>query len=924
MATIQVEGGVAPEGTSGSSNYLEWTFTASGAQTSPIRVYYRFLSDTGLTGDDTANSFGSYVTIDTDETSQSARLRVLADASSENDEAIVLEAYSVSVGNDFIHSGPVLRDVGWILDDDGVNEKRALHVSRPVVKEGDSGRTEAVFELSLSRPADGNLTVDYETVDGSAVAGKDYVAKSGSVTFLDGEDTASVTVQVRGDERIEPVEGFTLAVTAPQEIVEVSLGEAEILDDDAAADAGMPSVYVTGSAKAEGTTSSSNYLTWGINLSEPATGPVRVYYRTFTDTALVGDNVTGADTDHAASYVTFDVGETSQTVRSRINADSLTETDEAVLLEIYNVTGGAEFANGVPYLSATGWILDDDGVTDKLALAVGAPEISEGDRGKTSVEFEFDLSRPAPEEITIDYQTVDGSARAGQDYEAKSGSVTFVEGQTKASVSVNILGDKDIEAMESFSLSIDAPAAIAGISSREARILDDDAAAEAGMPSVSVKGARNPEGDTNQYLNYTINLSEAATGPVDIEYRFVSREGLIGTDTATTSTSYTARFVAGETSETVRLRIADDASIETDETITLEAFNVTGGARLENGAPVLRTDGWILDDDGATNKLALAVSEPTVTETGLDDRQVSVNLSLSRPAPRDISVDYRTVDGSAKAGQDYVKKKGTLTFEEGQTDASFTVKVLGDARLETPESFRIAIDAPGPIADVQAGAVTIHDTSLTGSDEDDSLSGTNKADAIFGGNGDDRITGLKGDDALSGEKGKDRILGGSGDDEIYGGAGKDNLKGNNGDDKIVGGSGNDKINGGGGADTIKGGSGNDKIQAGRGTDSIRGEKGNDTFIFKSAAETGHKEDRDVIEDFERGRDRIDLSRFDANSNRKGHQEFDYIGKDEFSGDAGELRVKNGVLSGDRDGDGSADFQIGLTGIKGLPESDLIL
>ncbi|MEM8572482.1 MAG: Calx-beta domain-containing protein [Pseudomonadota bacterium] len=924
MATIDIEGGVAPEGTGYSSNYLVWTFDVSGTQTSSIRIYYRFLSDTAYVGTDTYDSSYSSVTIDTDETSESVRLRVTADTLAEHDEAVVLEAYSISAGNDFIYSGPLMREVGWILDDDGSNEKRALHVSEAIMKEGDSGRREVAFDLSLSRPADGDLTVSYETVDGSAIAGEDYVATSGNVTFLDGQDTATVYVKVKGDKKVEPNEGFTLLVSAPEEVVDISLGEATILDDDTAADAGMPSVSVTGSSILEDTGYSGHYATWSINLSEPATGNVTVDYRTFSDTALDGYYYSGADVGHLGSSVTFSPGETSKTVRARINADGETETDEAVTLQIYNVSGGPKIANGVPYLNATSWILDDDGITDKLAMVVNNPIINEGQKGERSAEFEFLLSRPATETITVDYKTVDGSAKAGKDYEKTSGSVTFFEGQDKASASVKIYGDKDIEANEGFSLSIKAPSSIAAISNHQAVILDDDAAADDGMPTVSIEGTRSPEGTSSQYLYWTINLSEAATGPVDVEYRFISREGIIGTDTYTSSYSSSARFDAGETKKTVSLRLSDDTISEIDETITLEAFNVSGGAKLENGAPVLRADSWIIDNDGSTNKLALAVSEPTVTETGLDERAISVDFALSRPAPEKITIDYRTVDGTAVSGSDYVKKSGKITFEEGQREASVQFKVLGDTKLETPETFRIAIDAPGAVADIQSGTVTIHDGSLVGTDQDDSLSGTEKSDAIFGEEGDDRISGLKGNDALSGGKGKDTVSGGNGQDEIIGGGGKDTLEGNRGSDKIKGGDGKDKIDGGQGNDTIKGGDGKDVIAPGKGTDELYGERGSDRFVFKSADDAGNGSSRDVIMDFKRGKDQIDLRKLDANETKKGHQEFDYIGKDKFSGDAGELRFKGGKLEADLDGDKEADFQIALEDIDKLGGSDFLL
>ena len=66
----------------------------------------------------------------------------------------------------------------------------------------------------------------------------------------------------------------------------------------------------------------------------------------------------------------------------------------------------------------------------------------------------------------------------------------------------------------------------------------------------------------------------------------------------------------------------------------------------------------------------------------------------------------------------------------------------------------------------------------------------------------------------------------------------------------------------------------------------------------------------MIRDFERG-DKIDLSRIDANENRRGDQDFRWIGDDAFGERAGELRYKNGVVRADVDGDGRADFEIAI-------------
>ena len=146
---------------------------------------------------------------------------------------------------------------------------------------------QANFEVSLSRPAPEAFSVSYTTVDGSALAGEDYTATSGTLSFVEGQTSASVTVPVLGDTVVEPSDLFSLAFTVPSTIVQASLGEATILDDDA----GTPTVSVSGASTTEGTTSSDPfYLNFAVTLSAAATSEVTVQYRLLSGTAQEGDD----------------------------------------------------------------------------------------------------------------------------------------------------------------------------------------------------------------------------------------------------------------------------------------------------------------------------------------------------------------------------------------------------------------------------------------------------------------------------------------------------------------------------------------------------------------------------------------------------------------------------------------------------------
>lgn len=102
---------------------------------------------------------------------------------------------------------------------------------------------------------------------------------------------------------------------------------------------------------------------------------------------------------------------------------------------------------------------------------------------------------------------------------------------------------------------------------------------------------------------------------------------------------------------------------------------------------------------------------------------------------------------------------------------------------------------------------------------------------------------------------------------------------------------------------------------------MAGGLGIDTFIFSSVSDAAG----DVITDFSvvHG-DRLHLRRMDADMLQPGDQLFAWIGDASFSNVAGQLQFREGVLAGDVNGDGTADFQIMLTGVASLTASSIWL
>ena len=92
----------------------------------------------------------------------------------------------------------------------------SLSVNDVTVTEGNTGTTNAIFTLTLSRAANGPVTVNFATRDNEAVAPGDYTAINRTATIPAGQTTSTVSVPVVGDNIEENNELFTVVLTNPQ------------------------------------------------------------------------------------------------------------------------------------------------------------------------------------------------------------------------------------------------------------------------------------------------------------------------------------------------------------------------------------------------------------------------------------------------------------------------------------------------------------------------------------------------------------------------------------------------------------------------------------------------------------------------------------------------------------------------------------
>ncbi|WP_340529719.1 VCBS domain-containing protein, partial [Cupriavidus necator] len=215
----------------------------------------------------------------------------------------------------------------------------------------------------------------------------------------------------------------------------------------------------------------------------------------------------------------------------------------------------------------------------------------------------------------------------------------------------------------------------------------------------------------------------------------------------------------------------------------------------------------------------------------------------------------------------------------------------------------------------------------------DNLSGGNGTDAVYGGSGDDVIGSIDGSSALyTGDNGGDTLYGDGydsyagfllgrghesaqpGNDRIHGGNGDDLIYGDNGNHAALGG--NDIIAGGNGKDTIYGEGGDDNIGGGGGGDTLSGGSGGDVFVYNAVSDSTAA-GMDIITDFQRGADRLDLRPVLGNSG------FEWGGRQPTAHGAWfQQSGGNTYVYADVDGNpATAEMVIRLDGLHELTRSD---
>jgi hypothetical protein len=467
---------------------IVFTVTRAGSTTGTTNVVLTWTGSATLTTDYTVAATGTGVTLSANgltltfaagATTATLTITPVNDTAVEGPESLTMTIGSgtgYTVGSPSGASGTIIDNdvtISAAVTDGAGSETPGDPIVFTVNRAGTTGTT--VVNLTWTGAA--TLTADYTVV--ASGTGVTLSADSLTLTFDPGAATSTLTLTPVDDSAVEGPESVTMTIAAGSGYTAGSPSSAAgtIADNDVA-----PTVSVA-TTDGSGSETPGDPITFTLTRSGNTAGTTAANL-TWSGTATLTTDYTvavsaGATLSANNLTLTFAAGTATVTVTITPVDDAVVEPSETVTMTIGSGTG---YTVGSPS-SASGTIADND----TASLAIGDNSGLEGDKNTSTIVLTVTMSAPSATTVTVAFATAAagtglGFATAGTDYIAQSGTLTFSPGQTTATISIVINGDRTRgEGNETFFVNLSGPNG-ATIADGQAivQITDDDGAVRAG------------------------------------------------------------------------------------------------------------------------------------------------------------------------------------------------------------------------------------------------------------------------------------------------------------------------------------------------------------------------------------------------------------------------------------------------------------
>ncbi|MEN9573243.1 MAG: hypothetical protein RL514_1098 [Verrucomicrobiota bacterium] len=563
----------------------------------------------------------------------------------------------------------------------------------------------SAVEITVKRQGGlaGAVSVGFNTVDGTALAGTHYTGVTGTLAFPEGEVFQTFLVPLLNNAVLDPDRTVSLQLNTPTggaALGGVTNAQLVIRDDDCTVGFATATFSVN-----------ENVVGGQATLSVVRAGATNTAVTVSFTTTTNGTATAGADFTAASTLLTFAPGELTKTITVQILNDLLPEAAETVGLALTNLQfASLTTATMVPGIMTAGLtIVDDELAPGLLNFAAPTFTVSEA-AGTVDATITVTRTNGTTGVITVGFATSDGSARAGADYLATSGTLSFADGEATKSFTVSILADLVSESSETVDLTLANPTGGAGLglqSSATLLIQNNDVLIFGNLvfssPTYTVSesdGAAvltvNRVGGTQ--ANVSVAYATTTAGTATAGFHYTPASGVLNWAAVDNS----ARFVV--------IPIFNNSLVDGSRTVVVALSNPTGGAGLDIATTATLT---ITDDDSGPGVIGFAsglfdVLEHTtnalVTVTRTNGFTGTVTAQFATfTNTSDRAVAYPG-SGPLLPEHDYSNTVVTVTFADGVTSQTVRVPVLDNVQQDGDRTLSVRLS--GVTGGATLGAAT--------------------------------------------------------------------------------------------------------------------------------------------------------------------------------------------------------------------------
>ena len=536
----------------------------------------------------------------------------------------------------------------------------------------------------------GTNTVVFSTSDATAFDGVNYHGLTNTVIFPEGEVQKTVAVPLIHD-----------GISTPDLTVNLSLSDASgygdqtnavltILNVDSSISFSSPNYFV-----------SRNVLTGTAQIDVVRSGTNSISSVVFATTTN-GTAVPLADYTPTNITLNFNLGESVKSVFLPILTGGSSIGDRTVFLTLTNIINAsyADPSNAVLTIHGT----NQPGTFAMLSNALVVVE------GNTNLAVTVIRTNGSGGVASVQYGTIPGSAVPGINYVSTTGSLTFGDGETSRNITIPLLENNLVQGPVSFTVQLGSVngATLSTATQTVVTVLDNDA-------GIFFANATNNCPENQGFANINVLRVYNTAGTASVYYRTADGTGTNAAHAGINyqSTTGTLSFTNGETTKSISVPLINNTNVTGDLLFGMSLSNSVGAQIISPSNTVVVIQDADAGVSFVTNNVSVLKNAGTAIITVVcSNPRVEPVVVTTNDIP--LSVNYYTLDGTAKNGIDYQSTSGTIVFTNGIVTNTFTIPIYNNSLVNGNHTFTVVltnVTAPGQITPYRTQSVVIVDSN---------------------------------------------------------------------------------------------------------------------------------------------------------------------------------------------------------------------